>query len=649
LNTNGMKFVFAPDFLKKPFDFNFFVIPREKAVENLKSKLSIIGNTRRDPMMEGIVMVSLSGTDPQLISTTINKIADKFVERNLSFRKRKTNEVLKALQMQLQIASEQLRHDESRIRAFKEENPKVGLGIDAQNAINTMTMLESRDLTLSTEIEDAKDLLKRLSEQTGSDKDQTTSEALLFLSNRNVSTAIILQQDFNTQSQQRASFIANRYSMEHPMVKEAQSKIDAIAGKTMQLLQDFIKKQSEEIAKTKSQKTLSLNQLKGLPQKEMQLAAMTRQQQINSEIYSNLLSRYNQAKIADETEVPDIYIMDYSVPPEVTSAQKELLKLLAIGLLVCILIAFGPAVIFDFFDRRPRSEDDLKRFMQFPILEIIPILNKKKIKIRDVNEDSQGNTVDPKLLIVGPTVTYVHELFRSLRTKLNYRLEAVNGKSILVTSYDSGEGKSLISANMAIMAAQQHRPTLLIDADIHRGLLHKTFAVYNQPGLFDLLLCEHQITEQMLRSSIKSTIFPHLFLLTAGNQVQNPTELLTNRLFKGIMQWIDARFAMVIIDAPPLSPVTDAIIINKVVSGSILVVRAGKTNTAGLNKIIADYPSFKEKILGLVLNGVNDVPKKKKYNAYYYRSNPSLKQEQPFLLTSQVVSENEEDPNNTFD
>ena len=349
-------------------------------------------------------------------------------------------------------------------------------------------MLESRDLTLSTEIEDAKDLLKRLSEQTGSDKDQTTSEALLFLSNRNVSTAIILQQDFNTQSQQRASFIANRYSMEHPMVKEAQSKIDAIAGKTMQLLQDFIKKQSEEIAKTKSQKTLSLNQLKGLPQKEMQLAAMTRQQQINSEIYSNLLSRYNQAKIADETEVPDIYIMDYSVPPEVTSAQKELLKLLAIGLLVCILIAFGPAVIFDFFDRRPRSEDDLKRFMQFPILEIIPRLNKKKIKIRDVNEASQGNTVDPKLLIVGPTVTYVHELFRSLRTKLNYRLEAVNGKSILVTSYDSGEGKSLISANMAIMAAQQHRPTLLIDADIHRGLLHKTFAVYNQPG-YSIFCC----------------------------------------------------------------------------------------------------------------------------------------------------------------
>ena len=73
--------------------------------------------------------------------------------------------------------------------------------------------------------------------------------------------------------------------------------------------------------------------------------------------------------------------------------------------------------------------------MQFPILKY-PDTETKENKDQNVNEDSQGNTIDPKLLIVGPTVTYVHELFRSLRTKLNYRLEAVNGKSMLVTSYD---------------------------------------------------------------------------------------------------------------------------------------------------------------------------------------------------------------------
>lgn len=641
LNTNGIKIVFAPHFLKKPFDFDFYVIPREKAVENLRNKITIQANSRRDPMMEGVVMVNLSGTDPQLISTTINQIADKFVERNLSFRKRKTSEVLKALQTQLQIASEQLRQDENRIRAFKEENPKVGLGIDAQNAISTMTMLESKDLTLSTEIDDAKDLLKRLSEQSEVDKDQTTSEALLFLSSRNISAAIILKQDFITHSQQKASLLASRYSLEHPTIKEAQSKIESISIKTMQMIQDFIKKQEEEITKTRSQKTLSLSQLKGLPQKEMQLAAMTRQQQINSEIYSNLLSRFNQAKISDETEVPDIYIMDYSVPPEVASAQKELMKLLAIGLLVCVLIAFGPAIIVDFFDRRARSEEDLKRFMNFPVLETIPKLDKKQ-KVKKTNSiDTQSKTIDPKLLISGPTITYVHELFRSLRVKLNYRLENVHGKSILITGYDSGEGKSLIAANTAIIAAQQYYPTLLIDADMRRGVLHDTFAVENQPGLSDLLLCENQITEQMIRASIKPTTFPHLFLLTCGNQVQNPTELLTSRLFKGIMQWIDSRFAMIIIDAPPLSPVTDAIIMSNVVSGSVLIIRAGKTNTAGLNKIINEFPQFKENIFGLVLNGVDNVPKRKKYNAYYYRNHQDLKSKQPLLLTAQVEEDQE--------
>jgi tyrosine-protein kinase Etk/Wzc len=643
LRVPGMTLVFSPGFLKKPVSFDFYIVPRQDAVEDLRNRLVIQGNPKRDPMQEGVVVIILSGTDPELISTTINTIADKFVEKNLSFRKRKTSEVMKALHTQLQAASAQLLQDENRIRAFKEENPKVGLGIDAQNAIANITLLESKDLSISTEIEDAKDLQKRLSEQTGNDKDQTTNEALLFLSSRKISGAIVLQQDFNTQLQQKSTLLSNRYSLDHPMIKDLQSKIDAISTKTIQLLMDFISKQEEELTKTRTQKTLSSNQLKGLPQKEMQLAALTRQQQINSEIYSNILTRFNQSKIADETEVPDIYIMDYSVPPEDASAKKELIKLLAIGLFICVLISFGPAIIVDLFDRRPRSENDLKRFMNFPVLETIPVLNKKKNNKKPSPKEAINQTIDPKLLLAGPTVTYVHEIFRSLRAKLNYRLENINGKSFMVTGYDSGEGKSLIAANMAIMAAQQHTPTLLIDADMRRGVLHNTFYVENQPGLSDLLLCDHQITEQMLRSSIKPTSFPHLFLLTAGSQVENPTELLTSRLFKGIMQWVDTRFAMIIIDAPPLSPVTDAVIINNVVSGAVLVIRAGKTNTVGLNKVINEFPTFKEKILGLVLNGVNSVSKRKQYNAYYYKNSQGQKPVQPLLLTAQVSSDNEEE------
>jgi tyrosine-protein kinase Etk/Wzc len=630
LHTTGITLCFLPDFLKNPFSFDFYIAPRDKAIEDLRRKISILGNTRRDPMMEGVVFVGLSGSDPELISLTINTIADKFVEKNLSFLKRKTNEVMKALYHQLQSASAQLLQDENKIRDFKEQYPEVGLPIDAQNAISNLTLLDSKDIAISNEIEQLTDLFRRLSDQSNIDNDQITSEALLYLSTQKNPGAIIIQQELNGLIQQKLTLLANRYSPNHPAIKEIQMKIDVIKEKTKPLVNDFIKRQELEIAQTKARKTHSLNQLKSLPQKEMHLAALTRQQQINSDIYSTILSRYNQAKIANETEVPDIYIMDYSVPPEDLSARKELFKLIALGLLVCFLISFSPAIIANIFDKRVRTEDDFRRFMPFPLLETIPILKKNRKKNK---KNRDYSILNQKLLTIGPDATYVHELYRSLRAKVNYCLQIANGNSFMITSYDSGDGKSLIAANLAIIAAQQHAPTLLIDGDMRRGLLHESFAVKKEPGLSDLLTNHLELTEQYINSFIKTTSFPNLFLLTSGSLIQNPTELLTSSHFEHFMDFIHSKFSMIIIDAPPLAPVTDPIMINNTVAGSVLIVRAGKTNTAALNKIINEFPALKEKIMGVVLNGVLRNNRRKKYNSYYHNY-PEKAQIKSFLPNS---------------
>lgn len=614
LKIAGITLGFSPQFLKKPFSFNFYIYPRNEAVEKLKSSISIQGNTKRDPMQEGVVVVEISGTDPELISTTINLIADKFVEKNLSFQKRKTGEVMKALYEQLQVASTQLLQDENRVRAFKEENPKVGLGIDAQNAISNISSMESKNAIIAAEVEEANSIYQRISKMSGNEKDQLTSEALLFLSNHKIPGAIILQQDFNTLLQQKTTLTTNLYSPEHPLVKEIQQKLDMIRNKTVPILKEFLKKQQEELSQTSIQKMNSFDQLRNLPKKEMQLAALLRQQQINSEIYSNILSKYNQAKIADETEVPDIYILDYSVPPEEASIKKQLIKLLTLGCFVCILISFGPPVIVGWFDKRARSEEDIRRLMPFPFLVSIPVFKAKKIR---KSKNSQTKYVDPKLLSFGPFSTYTHERLRLLRTKLNYRLETLGGKSFMITGYDSGEGKSLISSNIAIMIAQQYNPTLLIDADMHRGVLHNTFAVENKSGLSDLLFSNQQITEQIVCSSIQSTTFPNLFLLTRGSVIDNPTELLTKSRLGEIMKILNSKFSMIIFDTPPLSPVSDPIIISNSVSGTVLIVKAGKTNTAELNSIINEFPTLKEKILGVILNGINTNPNRK-YKTYYF-------------------------------
>lgn len=638
MKTTGMTLVFNPAFLKKPFSFDFFIASRQDAVEDLRSHLVIQGNPKRDPMQEGVIGISLSGTDPELISNTINTIANQFVEKNLGFRKRKTGEVMSALYTQLQAARDELATDENRLSAFKTANPKVGLGSDAQMAISNITILDSKDLDISNQTQDAKDLSNRLSDP-GENVEQVTSEALLFLGNRNIPGAIVLQQNFNQLLQQKYALTANRYSPQHPMVKEVERKIDSLHTKSVSLMADFIRKQNEEIAVTKTQKSQALNQLQGMPQKEMQLAALTRQQQINSEIYTNLLSRYNQSKIADETEVPDIYVMDLSVPPEPASIKKELMKLLAIGLFACLALSFGPAAVCDFFDKRARSEEDLKRFVSYGLLESIPVIQPKKSRKKTgVDEIDKGTLakIDPKLIAAEQTTTYVHELFRSLRTKINYRLDSVQGKSIMITSCDSGDGKSLTAANIAVIAAQQHAPVLLIDADIRRGMLHETLAVDQRPGLTDLLLSEQSVTEQTLYYTIKQTIFHNLFLLSSGQNLQNPTELLATRRFRAIINWASTRFGMVIVDAPPLMPVTDAIVLSNLVSGCVLVVKAGKTNTSDLIKKINEFPVLQSKILGVVLNCITGDDKRRKYNSKYYESGPDKKPSQQLLLTSKL-------------
>ena len=184
LKATGIVLGFDPLFLKKPFSFDFYIAPKADAVEDLRKRTYIQGNPKRDPMQEGVVVLGINGTDAGLISATINKIADVFVEKNLSFRKRKTTEVMKALHTQLKAAQEQLFSDENRVREFKEENPKVGLGVDAQSAVSNISMLESKNLSISGEIDEAQNLVDRLSVQNSNDNDLTTSEALLFLASR---------------------------------------------------------------------------------------------------------------------------------------------------------------------------------------------------------------------------------------------------------------------------------------------------------------------------------------------------------------------------------------------------------------------------------------------------------------------------------
>jgi capsular exopolysaccharide synthesis family protein len=191
-------------------------------------------------------------------------------------------------------------------------------------------------------------------------------------------------------------------------------------------------------------------------------------------------------------------------------------------------------------------------------------------------------------------------------------------KSLFVTSLNPNEGKSLNAGNMAITFAQQKLPTLLIDADLRRGVLHNSFACKKKPGLSDILYSSADITDENIRKIIQQTHIPNLYLLSSGRPVPNPSEILGGQRGREIVSFLTKRFGFVIIDTPPIMVTADSVIISQYVESGLFVIGAGKTNVAEVKEKIYEYGDFGKKIIGILLNYAEDEIKKDRYQYSYY-------------------------------
>ncbi len=228
---------------------------------------------------------------------------------------------------------------------------------------------------------------------------------------------------------------------------------------------------------------------------------------------------------------------------------------------------------------------------------------------------------------------YIIELFYNLRAKLEAFLSEHPQKSIVVTSLEPAAGKSTISANMAISFAQKGLSTLLIDGDLRRGHLGSIFNLDTEKGLSDFLAGisidpAHAGTD-IHRSDLNSICYasgiPNLSLIPSGRSDKNPADLLSNPLRIEMIGSLFKEFNVVIMDTPPLEPLSDAFLVREFFSCYVLVVRAGKTNIKSLESKIKEYPALKEKIAGIVLNEAIEEQTKKNYYTYYLRDSKDTK------------------------
>ena len=215
-----------------------------------------------------------------------------------------------------------------------------------------------------------------------------------------------------------------------------------------------------------------------------------------------------------------------------------------------------------------------------------------------------------KLITSANPRSIVSEQYRTLRTNINFSMPDKDLKTLLITSANSGEGKSTTAANIAIVFAQEGKRVLLVDADMRRPTMHYTFHKTNSTGFSNILTRKWGLGDVVEKTEIEG-----LDLVTCGPIPPNPAELLGSKTMDALLEQFVALYDLVIFDAPPLLSVADAQILSHKCDGTILVLNAGSTEKGSAQKAKEVLLSSKATILGTLLN--NFVLEK---DHYYFRA-----------------------------
>ncbi|WP_461172282.1 polysaccharide biosynthesis tyrosine autokinase [Arthrobacter sp. Z1-9] len=264
---------------------------------------------------------------------------------------------------------------------------------------------------------------------------------------------------------------------------------------------------------------------------------------------------------------------------------------LALGALVGLAVGVAYAVVRRYLDRRIRKASEIERLFSVPVIGTLPVDHRldQKSTILDAGTAAQVHDAGGAMA----------EALRELRTNLSFLDVDQPPRIIVVTSSVQSEGKSTVTANLAVTMAAAGENVVVVDGDLRRPTLVDVFNLVPGAGVTDVLTGTTELAGVLQPWGA----LPNLSVLGSGRIPPNPSELLGSRAMKNMLDAL-AKDAIVLIDAPPLLPVTDAAVLSRVADGAVLVIRTGRTTQEQLAQSLGNLDKVKGRVLGAVLNYV---------------------------------------------
>lgn len=557
--------------------------PRDAAVA-LSSQL-------QDQIQVNLLQLTLTGPDRKRTEQILNTWMEVFVESAMELKRSGLVQFANNQRRALDQASEQMRNAELALQQFKVGTitlPNETTPINAGTTESSPTVQSNyfAQRMEADRLRQAREIYQQiLTEAQASGRLSQQSLVQLELMTAQVSATGLRQaiQRYHEVVAQRSTLLAAGWTENSDPIKDVDRQLTELASDRIpNQARVLLAQLGREEQRLEQQLAGAERQLRAIPQRSQREAELTRDAQLSAGIYSELASRTAAADLAARSVVSDISILSPAAAPLLPSGNQTWQILLA-AVLGSLGLGIVLAFLIDRMDQRFRYPEQAKDDLGLDILGAVPRLVAAK-KGREDPEESMR----------------VLEAFRLIRLNVRNALDEPESLALAVSSPAAGDGKSLVSSNLAISFAEAGYRTLLIDGDIRRGALHVSFELPQRPGLSELLGGAASRADVIRQTAVHR----NLSVISCGKRTRQAPELLSSATMTELLAQVRQQYDVVIVDSPPLSAGIDPYALGTATGNMIVVLRAGETNMRLAQAKLQTLDRLPVFLLGAVLNGI---------------------------------------------
>jgi tyrosine-protein kinase Etk/Wzc len=373
----------------------------------------------------------------------------------------------------------------------------------------------------------------------------------------------------------------------------------------------------KQIARLQGQMNVQDKKIEVLPETQQDILKLTRDVQVATELYTVLLNKAQTLQVAKAGAVADARIIDYaSLPIEPIKPKKALI--MAFSLILGLILGIALTFIRRALNRGVEDPELIEKELHIPVYASIPHSMEQEKLSKKLKSNSVRKSNDPLILAVQNKDDLAIESLRSLRTTLHFAFLEAQNNIIMITGPSPGVGKTFVSINLAAVLADAGKKILLIDGDMRKGFINKVLGVERENGLSELVSNTGSDGVSMWDKAIHRIPIANLDFIPTGTIPPNPSELLLHERFGHLLASISKHYDHVIIDSPPILAVTDAAIIGRLASATLMVVKAGQHPMRELEQSVKRLSQAGVHLKGVVFN---DLPELSSRYGYGYGQN----------------------------